>query len=104
LVSLIHQNFHTMQRAKGKVPTKINKDRVATGPVKTQSQIRTEGAVTPKTTVTIINQIRGRGYQERNPLDMQIAAAKKELHMPKEKIQPQHKQFTKRVEHGRNRN
>jgi len=94
-----------MQRERGKVPTMINKDMVAKGSVKTQSQIRTEGAVTPKTTVTVISQIRGRGYQEKNPLEMQLKAAQKELNItPREKTQPQHKQFTKRVEHGRDRN
>jgi hypothetical protein len=93
-----------MQRAKGKVPTKINKEMVAKGSVKTQAQIRTEGDKTPKTTMSLISQIRGRGFQEKNPLDAEIAALRKELNMPKAKATPQPKQFTKRIEHERNGN
>lgn len=82
-----------MQRNRGKVPTPINKDNVATGEVKTQNQIKAEGskAVSPKD--KIIERVQQRHSQP--ILDPKaIIQERKPL---------QNMEYVKRINHGPDR-
>jgi hypothetical protein len=90
-----------MVREKGKVPTNINKDMVASGETKNQTQIKNEGSNVEKNRSVLLARIEERARQEKMRENINPEKLKqKQIAVNQEMKQHQPKEFTKRIQNG----